>query len=350
MTDGNVTNKGNKARNITIAGLVAGGIFVGTAWPFFRFTISAGDKKKKEKRKEEPRPKKKVALGLHHTVINHPRHHFEKEYEEVIRWCEAQTMEDLWIQSEDGLQLHGSFLPAENPRRIVILSHGYRGNKFGSMARMARFLHRHGCDLLFIDQRGCGESEGAYITFGAKEQYDLLRWIDLINKRNTDNLPIYLYGQSMGATTILLASGHELPEEVKGIIADSGFSSMKKQLRDIASGWFHFHSVGLLLARVNILCKLLAHFSMKETDTTQALKHNRIPILFFHGEEDTYVLPENTCRNFTRCRAEKEMVFIPKARHLCCAFVAPKLYKEKLREFFRKYDVSPEETSGELQA
>ena len=77
---------------------------------------------------------------------------------------------------------------------------------------------------------------------------------------------------------------------------------------------------------------------MKETDTTLALRMNRLPVLFFHGQEDTYVWPENTLRNYELCRAEKELVLVPNARHLCSSYVAPELFKSKLTEFFGKYD------------
>ena len=185
---------------------------------------------------------------------------------------------------------------------------------------------------------GDGESEGEYITFGAKEQYDILSWLKLIQKLNKEKMPVYLYGQSMGASTVLLASGHSLPKEVKGIISDCAFHSMKQQIRDMAAGWFHFHLVDLLLFRVDILCMLLAGFRMKAADTTEALKKNKKPVLFIHGDKDTYVYPHNSEINYRLCRAPKELVIIPEARHLCSSYVAPELYKNKLMEFFEKYD------------
>ena len=145
-------------------------------------------------------------------------------------------------------------------------------------------------------------------------------------------LPVYLFGQSMGATSVILASGHDLPDEVKGIIADCGYHSMKQQLRDISKGWFHLHWIELLLFRVDIFSRLLAGFKMKEADTTVALKNNTRPVLFFHGEKDTYVYPVNTEINYELCTAPKEVVYIPSARHLCCSYEAPKLYKKKLKK------------------
>ncbi len=124
----------------------------------------------------------------------------------------------------------------------MILSHGYRGSRFGSVAAAAKYLHENG------------------------------------------------------------------NSQVRGIIADCGFHSMKQQLRDIASGWFHLHWIEFFLMRVDLFCRLLAGFAMKETDTTVALEKNRRPVLFFHGEDDTYVWPENTQMNYRLCKADKEIV------------------------------------------
>ena len=364
-------NKKKKFRNLALASSVGTSVYVALGWPFFYFMTYAGTpkerklkelRKKLEKRKEEQRKareaeraekmggkelidpdsqqpaNRKEWFALYHTTVNHPKYEHEEEYEAVRTWCEAQPMEDIYIRSRDRHQLHASYLPAENPERFVIMCHGYRGTRFGSIAHMAEFLHNNHCNILLIDQRCCGESEGKYITFGAKESHDVLGWVDKIQEMNEEHLPIYLFGQSMGAATVLLASGHKLPEEVRGIIADCGFTSMKQQLRDIASGWFHLHWIELLLYRVDFFCVLFGHFAMSQTKTKRALRKNRRPVLFFHGESDTYVFPENTRRNYELCRAEKELVMVPGARHLCSSFVAPGLYRWKLIEFFRKHD------------
>lgn len=291
-----------------------------------------------KRKKMKTKSNHKKWFQLKHTKINHPRNGYEKEYLAAREWCENQQMQDWYIRSIDGLKLHAFYLPADNPKRIILLSHGYKGTSFGSIAHMAEFLHENDSSLLFVDQRCCGKSEGKYITFGAKEQYDILAWIRRISRINKERLPIYLYGQSMGAATVLLAAGHKLPEEVKGIIADCGFHSLKQQLKDIAKGWFHLHWIGLLLIRVDILCRYYAGFRMQDTDTTRALLKNKRPILFFHGKEDTYVWPKNTIINYEICTAPKELVLVPGARHLCSSFVAPELYKKKLIEFFENND------------
>ncbi len=318
---------------ITAALSLIGSIFISFGWPFFQFITYAG---KKENNSSSSNRKK--WFSLKHTRINHPSYKHGDEYVATKNWCNKQDMEDWYTESLDGLKLHASYLPCDEPKRFVILCHGYRGTRFGSVAHIAQTLHDENCSLLFIDQRCCGESEGKYITFGAKEQYDVIQWIKQIHGINEKKLPIYLYGQSMGATSVLLASGHALPQEVRGIIADCGFHSMNQQMKDIASGWFHLKRIGLLLFRVDLFCHIFAGFSMKDTDVTTAMKYNEKPVLFFHGEDDTYVWPENTLINYRLCTASKELVLVPKSRHLCCSYDTPVLYKEKVLEFFNKYD------------
>lgn len=318
-----------KALKIVSAVTVALGIFMALGWSFFDLMVHCRSRKYGTKKKW---------FQLSHTRINHPRDKFEWEYEEGKAWCRRQNKQDCYVRSTDGLLLHGFYLPAAKAERYVLLCHGYKGSGFGDFAYIARFLHENRCNLLFIDQRCCGLSEGKYITFGAKEQWDVQQWTYYIARRNKEKLPIYLYGESMGATSILMASGHHLPKEVKGLIADCGFHSMKGQLRDIAANWFHLNWVELLLLRVDLFCGLLGDFRMKDSDTTEAMRTNRRPVLFFHGGKDSYVEPKNTRYNYALCQAPKELVLIPEARHLCSSYVNPELYRRKLLDFFEKYD------------
>lgn len=319
----------NKIIKLFGAALGAFAVFMVFGWSFFEMTVRFKDNKKLARKKW---------FALSHTKVNHPRHKFEKEYEEGKAWCAQQDMLDCYITSADGLTLHASYLPAEDAKRFVLLSHGYKGSGFGDFAYTSRFLHENGCNLLFIDQRCCGASEGECITFGAKEKYDVQRWAYYIARQNKEKLPIYLYGESMGAASVLMASGYKLPREVKGLISDCGFRSMKGQIQDMAANWFHLHWIGLLLFRLNLFCALFAGFHMKDADTAEAMRENQRPVLFFHGAKDTYVDPGNTIYNYSLCRAPKELVIMSEARHLCSAYEEPERYKEKLLSFFEQYD------------
>jgi hypothetical protein len=319
-------NRGIKVLSIVIAGV---DVFMAFGWSFFDMMVRCKKKNKESKKKW---------FELSHIKINHPRYEYEKEYEEGKAWCRNQNMKDCYIRSVDGLKLHAMYLPAKEAERFVILSHGYKGSGFGDFANTARFLHENKCNLLFVEQRCCGNSEGEYITFGAREKYDIQRWAYYVARINKHKLPVYLYGESMGAAAVLMASGEKLPNDVKGLIADCGFCSMKGQLQDMASDWFHLNRIELLLFRVGLFCNIFGGFSMKESDTGAAMKKNTLPVLFFHGSKDTYVNPCNSVYNYYMCKAPKELVIIPGARHLCSPYVDPTLYRRKLTQFFKKYD------------
>ncbi|MCF0133255.1 MAG: alpha/beta fold hydrolase [Blautia sp.] len=276
---------------------------------------------------------------ISHIKDNHPKVHYKEAYEKGKKWCQNQMMQDRYIYSEDGLRLHGYFLKTLHAKRVVILCHGYRGNSFSDFAHVARFLYENECDLLFIDQRCCGQSEGEYITFGAKEKKDVRDWVYYLAKQS--ELPIYLFGESLGAASVLMASEYRLPKQVHGIIADCGFCSMKKQMKDMASKWFHINRIDLLLLQLMHYGKLVADFQVEEADTLLPLQRNMIPVLLFHGENDTFVYPENSRINYKRCNSEKELVMIPNAKHMCAGYEEPELYREKITAFFKKCDYLP---------
>lgn len=252
--------------------------------------------------------------------------------------AQSQNMKHCYIRSADGLRLHAYYFPTKAAKRYVLLFHGYKGHIFSEFANIAQFLHEHNCNLLFVDQRCCGLSEGEYITFGAREKDDVRRWSYFVSKRNKEKLPIYLFGESMGAASVLMSSEKKLPEEVSGLISDCGFQSMRSQIRELASKWFHLPSVELLLFRLSVWCRLAGGFGMGEADTSRALLVNNIPVLFFHGADDTYVYPRNSIDNYKICHAPKELVIVQGARHLCSAYADSELYRKKIMQFFAKYD------------
>lgn len=322
----NLTNKTEgKLAGIILLFIGIFSAFVSFEWSFFTMLL------KRRKNKESLNKKR---THIRQMEINHPRNRFEEKYEKGKQWCKDQKMSDHYITSDDGLRLHAYLLEAKNPKRIVILSHGYRGSGFGDFANIAKYLYENGCTLLFVEQRCCGESEGQYITFGAKEHRDIVKWTYYIEKRNKNHLPVFLFGTSMGGTSVIMASGEELPDSVKGYIIDCAFHSMKKQLKQLAGNWFHIHYVRLFLFRIDILCRLFAGFKMSDADTSRALSVNTKPMLFIHGALDTFVSPDNMLVNFSKCRAPKQLVLMDEARHLCSAYTDEEVYREKIMHFF----------------
>jgi len=141
------------------------------------------------------------------------------------KWLLDHGATDVWTQSEDGLRLHGLWVEAEEAIGTAILVHGYHSTKLVDFGGSMAYLHRQGLNLLLVDQRAHGESGGHTIAFGVEERLDCLDWLKYAVGRFGCDTPMALYGVSMGAATVLMASGLGLPENVKCIVADCPYSS-----------------------------------------------------------------------------------------------------------------------------
>jgi uncharacterized protein len=260
-----------------------------------------------------------------------------KKYEKIILegrdWINQHNPELVSITSNDGLQLKGYLIRAKNPKRTVLCVHGFRGQGICDFGAICSFYYEQDCNLLIIDQRSHGASEGKYITFGIKERYDVVKWISFLNEKLGDKLPIILDGVSMGATTVLMVSGLELPPNVKGIIADCGYTSPRDIYVHVAKEYYHLPEFPLIPI-FGLLCRVIARFDMNETNTKEALVKNTRPVLFVHGESDRFVPLDMSRENYEACRAECYIETVLGAGHGQSYLVQTEYCQEKLKEFF----------------
>lgn len=229
------------------------------------------------------------------------------------RWIEENKQADVSIQSADGLKLHGRWIPAENARGTVLLVHGYRSSVLVDFGLALEFYHDLGMNILLPDQRSHGKSEGKYITFGVRECEDMRAWIAFHN-REYGLCPLFVFGLSMGASTTLYMADMHLPDNVRGLIADCGFSSPAAIIGDVFRKVTHLSPKPILW--VTELCaRAFASFSLYEKNTEEILKKSRYPILFIHGTEDHYVPCDMTERGYASCTSEKELLLVEGAEH-----------------------------------
>ncbi len=245
----------------------------------------------------------------------------------------AKTVE---IEANDGTKLVGHYLSCANPKRIIIAMHGWRSNWARDFGASYEFLHENECDVLYAEQRGQGNSGGEYMGFGLTERFDCLSWIDYICN-NTEDLPIYLMGISMGASTVLMASGFELDKRVHGIISDCGFTSANAIFKYVANNTLHM-PYGLRKKEVNALCKEKTSFGAGEWTTLDALKTNKVPVLFVHGTDDDFVPVEMTYENYKACNAPKKLFIVPGAKHGESYLLDKEGYEKQALDFFKEYD------------
>ena len=286
---------------------------------------------------------------FHYAIMRKPTHDVSDEkqtkgsvwepFSAQIRtgrhWISEQKPEHVEIMSDDGLRLRGLWIPAEQApaKGTILLMHGYHSDGANQFCCMAEFYHDLGYHLLLADQRSHGASEGRYIGYGVLERFDCLRWTEYINQKCGSEMPIILDGLSMGATTVLMAAGLPLPENVKGIIADCGFTSP----HDIFTHVLHADAriyLRPMLAAADRICRRKAGYGFRDYSTWEAMAQNRIPVLFIHGLEDHFVPTRMSRENYEACIAPKTLYLVKDARHAVSYLTDRAGYEETVRHFF----------------
>lgn len=238
---------------------------------------------------------------------------YEKELTEGFRWLAAQPAETVSVTSYDGLKLNGRYLPCENARGTLLLFHGWRSCPEIDFGCALPFYKSLGLNLLLVDERAHGASDGRFITFGVRERRDVHTWAEWYDRRFGADTPLLLAGLSMGATTVLMSCGEPFPPNVRGIIADCGFTSPYEIMAKIAR---ENHIPRLILPFVSLQTRLFAGFWLKEYSTLTALKRCRLPLLLVHGEGDAFVPCDMSKTAYAASAAEdKTLLTVPNAGH-----------------------------------
>lgn len=250
---------------------------------------------------------------------------------------EAQPHEKVVIEGNDSVLLVGHWYPCDEPKRIIVAMHGWRSSWLKDFVIIAPFWQANGCSILFAEQRAQGESGGEYMGFGLLERYDCKNWIDWIMEKDGSDIPIYLAGLSMGATTVLMAGGLELPERVHGIMADCGFTSAHEIWKHVMEENLHLH-YGLYASAANELCRKKIQIGASDHSTIDALKNCKVPVLLIHGTDDSFVPIEMTYENYKACASDKRLFVVPGAEHALSYCIDQAGYEQTVREFWREYD------------
>jgi len=257
---------------------------------------------------------------------------FRASIEAWNREVRAMPHEAFSITSFDGLTLHGKFYEYAPGAPIELMFHGYRGSAERDLAGGVQRCFGVGRSALVVDQRCSGKSGGHVITFGVREYRDCLAWVDFMVRHFGPDVKILLTGISMGGSTVLIAGGQDLPDNVIGILADCGYSSPKDIIKTV------IRKMGLPVELsypfVKLGAKLYGRFNLEEVTPVDMVKHCRVPVIFFHGESDDYVPCEMSRINYEACASRKRLVTIPGAGHGLSYPVAPEKYLQELRDFF----------------
>ncbi|AKF92970.1 alpha/beta hydrolase [Brevibacillus laterosporus] len=258
----------------------------------------------------------------------------EQDKIRVEEWYKNQEKGGLEQTSFDGLKLKATYIPSDQPSdKAVILAHGYR-RKGEDMKSYAKFYHDLGFQVLMPDARGHGNSEGDYVGYGWHDRKDYLGWIKMLTKQAKVK-HIFLHGVSMGGATVLMTSGEELPLEVRGIIEDSGFTSMTEEL---AYQLKHLYQLPTfpLMQTTSWTTKLRAGYSFAEVSPIEQVKKNTRPLFIIHGDQDKLVPTEMAYRIFDAAQGEKQIWIVPGAGHTKSFTVAKEEYQKRVKHFIEQ--------------
>ncbi len=219
--------------------------------------------------------------------------------------------EEVRITSYDGLSLRGRYYPGQPGMPLHIQFHGYRSPALRDFCGGHKLARERGHAVLLVDQRGHGESDGHFLTFGVKERYDCQAWARYAAAR-WPAMPILLSGISMGAATVLMASSLPMPETVVGVIADCPYSSPRGIVEHVCR-WQHYPG-WLLMPFVHFGTRLFGGFSLDYDGPARAVKDTRLPILLMHGEADAFV-PCDMGREIATAGSTVTLVTFPGADH-----------------------------------
>lgn len=277
-----------------------------------------------------------------HTNADFTKHNFalKKElrpYADLIlagkRYCVETPHEDVVIKSRDGVKLFGRFYDQANRRGIVLMMHGYRSMSENDFSCSSEFVHNQGFAMLLVDQRAHGRSGGLTMTFGVRERWDVLDWVNYLEKRFPGE-KIVVEGLSMGAATVVMAAGEGYPASVRGMIADCGYTSPKEIISHVIRG-YHL-PVKVFYPLVRLAGRVFGMFDCEECSACEAAKRASVPALFIHGEADDFVPCAMGRANFEAYAGPKKLVTVPGAEHGLSYVVDMPGCQQALREFLNE--------------
>ena len=260
---------------------------------------------------------------------------YEEYREQMVAWmknAEKLPHRAVSVRSFDGLLLHGEYYECEKGAPLEILFHGYRGSAFRDLSGGIARCFTLGHNALIIDHRGNGQSEGKVTTFGILERRDCLTWVDFAIREWGSDVRIIITGISMGASTVMMAAGEKLPENVIGVLADCGYTSaraiIEKVMRDMKL------PAKLLYPFARLGAKLFGRFDLDETSPIEAMARCKVPVIFFHGDADDFVPHAMSLENYEACISKKRLVTIRGAGHGLAFPADEETYLQELRDFF----------------
>lgn len=255
-------------------------------------------------------------------------------FAEAEAWFSVQEPEIFELESYDDLVLKAQYIKHEDDtNKTAVLAHGFR-NSGDNMGKYAKIYYDLGFNILLPDARGHGESEGDYIGYGWHDRLDYLDWLTwLIEDKGADE--IVVHGNSMGAALVLMLSGEDLPDEVKAIVADSGYSTVKAELAHQLKHIYNLPSFPLLEV-TSIITKIRAGYTFEEASAVKQVANNTLPLLIIHGDADDLVPTAMAYEIYEAAGGDKELWIVPDVGHTKAFEIVTEEYQHRVSEFIER--------------
>lgn len=250
----------------------------------------------------------------------------------------VSALKDTFIHANDGTRLHAFYIAANRPTdKTAVIVHGYTDNAIRMFMIGYLYNHDFNYNILLPDLRDTGLSGGDYIQMGWRDRLDVLQWMDVANRIYGDSTQMVVHGISMGAATTMMVSGEQAqPEYVKCYVEDCGYTSVWDEFSYQLKDMFHLPPFPLMYS-TNALCRFEYGWDFKEASAVKQVAKCHLPMLFIHGDADTYV-PTWMVYELYKAKPEpKELWIVPGATHAMSYRDDTEEYVNKVRLFVDKY-------------
>ncbi len=253
-------------------------------------------------------------------------------------WFE-RAKQSVALRASDGTELLGWFVPPEPAdacqRKYAVLCHGFAGRPSDN-AVAASYAHAAGFAVLMPAARAHERNGRGYVQMGWRDSADLVEWLGELVHRDPGSR-IVLYGVSMGGAEVMMASGRDLPSQVRCIVEDCGYTSVWDEFCVQLRMLFHLPPHPLLDA-ASLVCRLRAGFGFREASAVRQLRRARVPMLFIHGADDIFVPAAMLDALYEACASPvKERLLVEGASHGAAAFADPERYWGTVARFVEEH-------------
>lgn len=267
----------------------------------------------------------------------------KENYPWLSEWADSivanNALLDTTITNGKNQRIHAYYLPAkQDTKNTVVLIHGYKD----CAAMMLRYGYIYNTSLnynVFLpDLHAHGISEGSYIQMGWLDRLDVIRWISVADETFGGKNNIVVHGLSMGAATTMMTSGEEsVPECVKCYIEDCGYSSVYDEFKAQLKDQFGLPAFPLLDV-TSWACDIRYGWNFREADALSQVAKCKRPMLFIHGDDDTFVPTRMVYPLHDAHHGPKSLWIAKGSAHAKAYHDHPEEYTHQVKTFLQKYN------------